>query len=341
MISCDFDLIDMAGRTGAMLIWMKDDTRGIRVGIAPADGGGIASFQIRRKGSYRDLLYRGLDYTPKPPDGWEGRAPLLWPAVGRSYTPEQVARRKETGQAPEDCQWTSGDQTYPMPIHGFARNLSWTLGNAGHDKKTVWVDCSFKSNRHVAAMYPYHYALTVNHLLKDGELVVTYEVTAGDNKAPMPFSIGNHVSFNMPMLGRGQFEECAIRTPGRKIIRMNELCVPSGETEAINLAEPARLDKPELLDNLLGGYGPGENWLEVIDPSGLRMHIHQEEKSPHGPFAAQEDYLFVFWGVKELGYYCPEPWIGLPNSLNTGKGLILLPPGERFVWEVIFRPEFA
>ena len=341
MISCDFDLIETKGRSDAVLVWMKDDVRGIRVGIVPVDGGGIASFQVRRRGSYRELLYRGLDYKTEPPDGWEGRAPLLWPAVGRSYTSKQAAQWKKTGQLPEDYSWSVGGKICSMPMHGFARTVSWTLESAGHDNQAVWVDCMFKNLRWVGAMYPYQFELAVHYRLKDGELVVTYEVSAGENKEAMPFAIGNHLSLNMPMTGRGRFEECAIRTPGHTIIRMNALGVPSGETGKIDLAEPTRLDRPELLDNLLGGYSPGENWLEVIDPAGLRMHIHHEEKSPHGPFAAPEDHLFVFWGVKDLGYYCPEPWIGLPNSLNTGKGVILLPPGERFVWEVVLRPEFV
>lgn len=338
MISCDFDIIEFED-SGAVLIWMKDDSRGIRAGIVPIAGGGLSSFQVRRRGKYSELLYRALDYKTDPPDGWEGRAPFMWPAVGRSYSPEQLARWKESREKPDHFEWVHDGRTYPMPMHGFARSTSWKLESAGHDKEAVWVDCSLKSSKHTAAMYPFQFDLLTRYLLKDGELVITYEVNAGDNEGPMPFSIGNHISFNMPMTGRGNFEDCAIRTPGDKFICMNALSSPSDRTEKVDLSNPTRLDNPDLLDNLLGGYGPTENWIEVIDPGGLRMHISHGEKSPRGPYASQNDYLFVFWGVKELNYFCPEPWVGLPNSLNTGRGIIKLPPKERFAWEVVLRPE--
>lgn len=41
---------------------------------------------------------------------------------------------------------------------------------------------------------------------------------------------------------------------------------------------------------------------------------------------------FVVWGAPELGLYCLEPWLGGPNSLNTGDGRVDLPGGRAFSW---------
>lgn len=46
---------------------------------------------------------------------------------------------------------------------------------------------------------------------------------------------------------------------------------------------------------------------------------------------------FVFWGRKAgdesgVGFLCPEPWVGLPDSLNSGIGCARLAAGERLCW---------
>ena len=38
----------------------------------------------------------------------------------------------------------------------------------------------------------------------------------------------------------------------------------------------------------------------------------------------------VFWTVKDKDFYCLEPWTAPRNALNTGDGLISLPPGDSF-----------
>jgi galactose mutarotase-like enzyme len=41
----------------------------------------------------------------------------------------------------------------------------------------------------------------------------------------------------------------------------------------------------------------------------------------------------VLWGDKDGKFFCPEPWLGGPNSLNSGAGLVVLKAGQSFVWE--------
>ena len=40
---------------------------------------------------------------------------------------------------------------------------------------------------------------------------------------------------------------------------------------------------------------------------------------------------FVMWGEAEGGFFCPEPWVGGPDSLNSGKGIVVLQAGLFFV----------
>ena len=41
---------------------------------------------------------------------------------------------------------------------------------------------------------------------------------------------------------------------------------------------------------------------------------------------------FVLWGDADGGFFCPEPWLGGPDSLNTGAGRVVLHAGEAFTW---------
>ena len=41
----------------------------------------------------------------------------------------------------------------------------------------------------------------------------------------------------------------------------------------------------------------------------------------------------IFGGPKQ-GYFSPEPWFGLQNSLNLEKGLVRLVPGKQWDWRV-------
>ena len=94
---CRMAHIDAPGMGRLEISWLCDDAKGIRVGVVPADGGEIASIRYKAKGRWREILYRGLDYDPNPPVGWPGRAPVLWPAVGRSYARADIERARRTG----------------------------------------------------------------------------------------------------------------------------------------------------------------------------------------------------------------------------------------------------
>jgi len=49
--------------------------------------------------------------------------------------------------------------------------------------------------------------------------------------------------------------------------------------------------------------------------------------------------LFNLWGDAGDGFFSPEPWVGLQNSLVLGQGLVRLEPGEAFDWTVRIAPE--
>jgi galactose mutarotase-like enzyme len=338
-MNCEIKPFSLPGNPEARLVRLTDERRGVRISVLPAAGGEITSFQIRIGGKWTEILSRAGDYHSAPPDGWDGRAPLLWPAVGRSFTADQVARWTETGRKPRACRYQLDGKTYAIANHGFARAAPWTLEDYGCGKNSAWARCSLRSSPATKKLYPFDFDLAVTYTLAAGSVRLRYEVTAGENRRPMPFAIGNHISFRMPFTGQGRFEDCAIRTSANRRLGLDGLALLSGRSEPVNLRRPMPLAHAEFLDAVLGGCRRRRAWFELMDPASLTLRVSHAEESRTGHYrAAERDIFFVLWGTAEHRYFCPEPWIGRPNALNTRRGGIRLPPGERFVWNVRFTP---
>ena len=111
---------------------------------------------------------------------WTGRSPVLFPMVGRS---------------PNDQVSIEG-QRYWMNQHGFARRSEFTLVDSGPDF------CRFElvASEASKGMYPFDFALTLEHRVDGRAVVVTAEVSNRDRR-PMPYGIGFHPAFRWPLPG--------------------------------------------------------------------------------------------------------------------------------------------
>jgi len=109
----ELDHAEAAGDEPVELIILRDTDAGVEAGIAPSQGGELSSLRFRRGTDWLEILYLGRDYTPR--DDWTGKAPLLWPATGRSFPPDLEERRK-AGENFNDGAWEWKGQRYRMPI---------------------------------------------------------------------------------------------------------------------------------------------------------------------------------------------------------------------------------
>jgi len=120
----------------------------------------------------QDLLWNG------DPAVWGRQAPVLFPVVG----------------ALKDGRLLHQGQAYPMPRHGFARDLDFSLVRlTGHS-------CRFRLRDDPAtrAMYPFPFQLEVGFRIDGPELTVRYELhNPGDSALPAAF--GAHPAFRWPL----------------------------------------------------------------------------------------------------------------------------------------------
>lgn len=92
--------------------------------VAPAHGADLAGLRVWHKGQWSELLYRGMDYRATA--GWSGKAPILWPAVGRTFVNPAGAEPRN-----ERLGWVLHGKEYPIVIHGFARDVLWQVVKRG------------------------------------------------------------------------------------------------------------------------------------------------------------------------------------------------------------------
>lgn len=332
--TCESLELDLPGWPRARLVRLSDEECGIRITIHPDAGAEISSLEVRVDGHWQELLYGALDYENVTPDGWGGRAPILWPSVGRSYTEQQIAQWKEAGITPSSNQVIFGKSVFDVGEHGFARDLEWDW-RTNNSPKSCSVMCVLASSENTRTKYPFDFELLVTYTLTGGVVLLQYEVIAGRNQTAMPFALGNHIAFRLPFTSKGSFDSCTIRTPGRQILCQDELCLLPGETQGVDLSNNVPLTDPRFCDLVIGDYPRAQTWFEVTDPESFAVRLSHQEVSDDTTYHSPEtDSLFVLWGDPAAGYFCPEPWIGRPNSLNTREGCVSLLPGRRFVWQV-------
>lgn len=287
--------------------------------INPEQGAELASLRLVEENL--ELLYRAGDYRPIA--GWQGRAPLLWPAVGRNFTARQL---EEICTGHGDSRLGSyryGDREYPMPIHGFVNKLTWQPKTLTPTEVTLAAEDDANSR----VFFPFGFRVMCRYLLRAASLLLEVEVSAKEEV--LPFSIGNHITVAVPCA----YDHVLLATPARKRMLLSPWGLLTGEELPVDYSLPTPFVQMDLADGVLGGYCQDQCFVD-LQLGTHRFRIGQRAWSSRPSLLKDEDFLFVFYASKEKGFICPEPWLGRPNSFNIGEGLILLPPGEKFSWEM-------
>ena len=311
------------------LLVLRNDRDGVEASIAPAKGGELSGLRVRFQDQWIETLYLGRDYSPR--EGWTGKAPLLWPATGRNFPPDLVARR-QAGEVFHDGAYEWSGKRYPMAIHGFARDFAWTLEESGADESGAQAKVSFSDNPETSKMYPFGFRVTADYVLSGRQLELKYTIAADRaNTEPMPFSVGNHITFNTPLVEGSDPARMVLVTPSTQELLKTSYNTPSGETRPRSHAEGIELgDFERRIAVSLTGY-EGNPFIVLRDPQGLAIRMsHRATSIPQQPVV-----LYNLWGDALEGFFSPEPWVGLQNSLVMRKGLVYVDPGEQFDWTIL------
>lgn len=127
--------------------------------------------------SLRDAGGREL-MSDGDPAFWTGRAPLLFPIVGRLNGDVYRYEGRE----------------YALPQHGFARRQAFTLFDSGPGRVVL----RLADNDETRAVYPFAFTLDAEFVIEGATLAISVTVV---NRGPraMPASFGFHPAFAWPL----------------------------------------------------------------------------------------------------------------------------------------------
>ena len=239
---------------------------------------------------------------------WAGRAPFLFPIVGRL----------------RDDRYTLDKKEYTMTIHGFAQNLEFELQEHTKDRLRLCL----KSCDATRKIYPFDFSVISCFRLSDNSLTVTRIV---ENCSPrcMPFSLGEHFGFRSPFFPDEKLKDYSLtfekeETAPRYPLTEKHLL---GEPESFLMNTSKIPIKEDLFDQgalIFMGLQSKKVTLGK-DEGRAALSLHYDDYS-----------TIAFWCKSGTGvpYICIEPWNGYDTPESAGDdiyqkpGIIMLEPGQ-------------
>jgi galactose mutarotase-like enzyme len=237
--------------------------------------------QYLRTAAGDDLLWHG------DPAFWSGRAPVLFPIVGRAV----------------DDIIATGDHQAHMPQHGFARRCDFTLEEQTGDM------CRHVLTRTAGtlAVYPFEFALGITHRLDHDTLHVTAEVS-NTGGTEMPFCLGFHPAFRWPLPGaEGAAHHVTLASGGNPA----KVAIEDGLLCPEHLPGPFRNGDLKLHEDL---FADGA----LVFPDAACYLRYGPRKGP--ALELQFDNLpdLALWQPFGAPFICIEPWHGTASYLGEG-----------------------
>jgi galactose mutarotase-like enzyme len=286
------------------LITLRDSS-GAKAVIAPELGGWLLRYtrHLPELG-YVEGLHFAQEVVDRYPNQMYAGNPLLFPQVSFSHLPGKE----------HHYQWKG--QTFALPQHGFARRSKWRV--TGVNESRVMMELS--DSQETRKAYPFSFGTEVTYELREGRLHYR-QVVENRGDGVMPFSTGIHPYLPVPIMAKGERNDCFVELPGaRRVVTNDEW--RSWRTE------PFATKKLPVGDDVSGTLfltDLGTPEISLVDPSAaVKITLNFAQAPAHR-------YVALWSKSTSDPFYCIEPWTALPNSLNREKSeLIELAPGAKF-----------
>jgi galactose mutarotase-like enzyme len=223
------------------------------------------------------------------PEFWSGRAPVLFPIVGR---------------APNDC-IAVGDHTAHMAQHGFARKSRFSLEHASASMCRY----ALTATDDTRALYPFDFSLSLTYSLDGPKLTVTADVK-NLSTDDMPFGFGFHPAFSWPLLGgEGRAHSVTLANGSEPLM---------ARLEAGLLTEKRQSSPFENGVLLLGGRLFDED--AMIFPQGAGTALsYGVTGGPYLEFDFENLPNLAVWSKPKAPFICVEPWHGMAAQVGSGR----------------------
>lgn len=260
---------------------------------------------IRRVADGTEYLWQGEAQY------WARRASNLFPVCGRLWENQYIYR----------------GNTYEMGSHGFARGKEWEVI---HQKATA-LTLQLKPDEETLAAYPFRFVLEMTYSLSEDSLSVTTIVRNEDDKE-MPFSIGGHPGFNVPLAEGTEYEDYKLvfDAPCQPLqFVCDENCFFLDKLTLFPLEENQVLPLRHSL------FDHDAIFLQKA-ARGVTLCSDKSERSVHVAFP-DSPYLGIWHTPRsDAPFVCLEPWVQSPSragevaNIENKADMICLAPNEAY-----------
>lgn len=243
---------------------------------------------------------KGVEYIwQADPKIWARHAPTLFPVIARL----------------QNGQYTHEGKTYSITSHGFARDNEFELVQAD----ATYAVFTLTENEATKVMYPFPFRLTIAFRLEGNCLTKTVTVE-NTGTAAMPYELGNHDGFRIPLNEGDTMNDYAVVLPGVTTLAPygmdeNMMTTPKGKTYPLTDGRIPVKPMSVGVDTFLLDELP-KRQAHLVDKNGhIRVTLN----------FADYPYLGIWTKPMPLdfdtNYVCIEPWTTLPDATFVGRGL--------------------
>lgn len=268
----------------------------------------VASMGAELKSLEKD----GVEYIwYSRPEYWKYCAPILFPVVGTLKDKKTIINNKE----------------YFIPQHGIIRNLEFYPIEAKHEHCLSYIN---KYDEETLKTYPFKYQVIISHILNEDTLTTEVEVT-NLGKEEMPFNIGGHPAFNVPLYENETFEDYTIYFDQNETFSSPEIKPNATLDFNKSVMEGNDIDRINLKKDLFS--------IDTIIIQKVKSRkIKLLNKKGQGIEFSYPKFptLAVWTPYNEAPFVCLEPWYGYNDHYDTDgqfikkDNIILLKEKEKF-----------
>ena len=256
----------------------------------------------------------GIEYMHQAdPATWNRSAPYLFPAIG-------CFKNKVT---------YFNNQPYNLPKHGFIRDMEMELV----EKTDTSLVLETKENGESLRYFPYKFIFRVTYTLVAETVNAKIEVKNPNNDV-MPFNLGLHPAFRVPLFEGEAFEDYQIKFNKKGTYEVPTVDLSNGLIDWSNICRIFNN-----LEVLPLNYDDYKKDALVFDNVPFNEMILSNPKNEYGIKLTFNDFKTVgIWTPNHVNanFVCLEPWMGCADSpVSSGKfaekkNIINLSPNQTY-----------
>lgn len=257
--------------------------------ICTIDSKGSEIKSVKDRKTQKEYMWNG------DPAFWGRTSPVLFPFVG----------------GVKDKKYRYEGKTFEMSQHGFARDMEFTL--VSHKDDEIWMELN--STDDTLEKYPLKFLLKIGYRLKGRSLSVLW-IVENKNEKDMPFAIGAHPGFMMPLTEKHSFR--LFDRNGNPVNSIENRIFAGGGCVSDNTEV---VDTPDGMLPITSHLFDGDALVVEHEQLGTVELIKEGEDTPEVSVKFDAP-LVGLWSPpkKNAPFICIEPWYGRCDSENfTGE----------------------